>query len=84
MHLDKAMQRPLIDVLGFTALILSMPWLDWLLHNEPVFRAFGSFGAAVIVVWRLGVLARRTALRLRARTPPDAPRDKDDGAKGTS
>lgn len=53
------MKSPLIDVIGFCALLASLPWIHWFLANEPYMRAVGSYGAAVVVVWRVGVLGRR-------------------------
>jgi hypothetical protein len=57
------MKSPLLDVIGFTSLLLTLPWLNWLLANEPYMRAIGSYGAAVVVVWRVVVLTRRAYSR---------------------
>lgn len=57
------MKSPLIDVIGFCALLTALPWVHWFLANEPYMRAIGSYGAAVVVVWRVAVLIRRAYRR---------------------
>lgn len=54
-----SMKSPLLDVLAFGSLLVALPWLQWLLAHEPYFKALGSYGAAVVVVWRMAVLGRR-------------------------
>lgn len=61
------MKSPLLDVVGFLSLLVTLPWLSWLLENEPYMRAIGSYGAAVVVVWRGVVLLRRAWVRRRLR-----------------
>lgn len=53
------MKSPLLDVVAFGSLLLTWPWLTWLLAGEPYMKAIGSYGAAVVVLWRAIVLARR-------------------------
>ena len=61
------MKSPLLDVLGFSSLLLALPWLHWLLLGEPYMKALCSYGGAVVVVWRAVVLSSRMYGRWRAR-----------------
>ncbi len=57
------MRSPILDVLGFASLLVSLPWFYWLTAGEPFARMLGSYGAGVIVVWRVAVLIRRAFVR---------------------
>ena len=65
------MKSPLLDVLGFASLLLTLPWLTWLLAGEPYMKAVCSYGGAAVVLWRSAVLVRRAYLRWRRHEKPE-------------
>lgn len=65
--MTKEMRNPSIDIIAFGILWASLPLYHWVVANEPFAKMIGSYGAAIVVVWRTIVLIRRAYNRWQAK-----------------